>query len=84
MAEVADTSLDTDRGPKAVAYARNGLPVYWIINLVDSLIEVYTDPDAAATPPAYRARTDYRPGQDVPIVLDGTAVASVPVADLLP
>jgi len=84
VAEVADTSLDTDRGLKAAAYARNGLPVYWIINLEEGQVEVYADPDPAATPPAYRTRTDYRPGQDVPVVLDGAAVAAVPVADLLP
>ncbi len=84
VVEVADTSLGLDRGLKAVAYARNALPVYWIINLEDRRVEVYTDPDPAATPPAYRTRTDYIPGQDVPVVLDGAAAASVPVADLLP
>jgi Uma2 family endonuclease len=73
-----------DRGLKGVAYARNGLPVYWIINLVDRQIEVYTDPDPAATPPAYQARTDYAPGQDVPILLDGQVAAVIPAADLLP
>lgn len=84
VAEVADSSLGTDRGPKAVAYARNGLPVYWIINLEEGRVEVYSDPDPAATPPAYRTRTDYQPGQDVPIVLDGATVGTLPAADLLP
>ncbi|HYH65167.1 MAG TPA: Uma2 family endonuclease [Urbifossiella sp.] len=84
VAEVADSSLAMDRGLKAVAYARNALPVYWIINIEDRHVEVYTDPDPAATPPAYRTRTDYAPGQDVPLVLDGATVGSIPAAELLP
>jgi Uma2 family endonuclease len=82
--EVSDTTLDTDREDKGPLYARDGIATYWIVNVTDRQIEVYTDPDAAASPPAYRTRTDYTPGQDVPLVLDGTAVASIPVADLLP
>ncbi|MFO0800227.1 MAG: Uma2 family endonuclease [Gemmataceae bacterium] len=80
--EVADTSLRFDRLVKLEDYARAGIPVYWIVNLVDGQVEVYTDP--AATPPAYRTRTDFRPGQDVPLVLDGVAVATIPAAELLP
>ncbi len=35
-------------------------------------------------PAEYATRTDYAVGQSVPLVLDGTAVAQLPVADLLP
>jgi hypothetical protein len=45
---------------------------------------VYTDPLPGATTPAYAARTNYLPGQDVPILLDGQAAAAIPAADLLP
>jgi Uma2 family endonuclease len=82
--EVSNTTLDTDREDKGPLYARDGIATYWIVNVTDRQIEVYTDPDAAASPPAYRTRTDYTPGQDVPLVLDGTTVAAIPVADLLP
>ena len=82
--EVADTSLVSDRRAKGVLYASSGLPVYWLVNIPDAQIEVYTDPDPAATPPGYRVRTDYRPGQDVPLTLDGRQVGTVAVADLLP
>jgi Uma2 family endonuclease len=40
--EVADSSLDTDRGKKLRLYAACGVPEYWIVNLVDRCIEVYT------------------------------------------
>lgn len=82
--EVADSSLVKDRRDKGRAYARVGIPVYWVLNVADRVVEVYTDPDPTADPPAYRARTDYPAGQDVPLVLDGVTVAVLPVADLFP
>lgn len=84
VVEIAESSLRFDRVIKLPLYAAAGIPVYWIVNLIDSQVEVYTDPDPTADPPAYRTRTDYAPGQDVPLVLDGQAVATIPVADLLP
>ncbi len=44
LIEVADKTLDRDRGPKARIYARAGIPEYWIINLIDRQLEVFTDP----------------------------------------
>jgi Uma2 family endonuclease len=44
LVEVADTTLKKDRGIKLGAYARAGILEYWIVNLVDDLIEVYTNP----------------------------------------
>jgi Uma2 family endonuclease len=81
---VSDSSRSIDRRIKGRAYARAGIPVYWLINVVDRVFEVYADPDPAAAPPSYRTRTDYRPGQDVPLVLDGVTVGSSSAAGLLP
>jgi Uma2 family endonuclease len=81
--EVSDSSLEMDRAAKGRLYARAGIPVYWIINVVDRQIEVYTNPDPAANPPEYRSRTDYHPGDTVPVVLDGRQAAAVPVAELI-
>jgi Uma2 family endonuclease len=44
LIEVADTSLSDDRGKKLALYASRGIPEYWIVNLLDQQIEVYTDP----------------------------------------
>ncbi len=82
--EVADTSRYNDRREKGRMYAHAGIPVYWIINVAGRQIEVYTDPDTAANPPAYKTRTDYAPGDAVPLTLDGTAVGTIPVSELLP
>ena len=48
--EVADSSLAFDRQHKGSLYARGGIQDYWIVNLVDRVLEVYRDPapDAAA------------------------------------
>lgn len=42
--EVSDSSLYRDRGLKQRLYALAGVPEYWIVNLVDRVIEVYTEP----------------------------------------
>ena len=83
LIEVADSSLSRDQQDKARIYARAGVPVYWVVNLVDRKVEVFTDPDPAASPPAYRSRQAYGPGDAVPLVLDGAAAGTVPAADLL-
>jgi Uma2 family endonuclease len=50
VVEVADSSLRFDRRRKQSLYARGGIEDYWILNLVDRVLEVYRDrrPDPAA------------------------------------
>ena len=82
--EIADSTLDSDRGSKLRSYARANVGCYWIVNLVDRQIERYTDPDAATPVPRYRAIEVFRPGDAVPLVLDGHPMVSVLVTDVLP
>jgi Uma2 family endonuclease len=84
VAEVADTSLARDRGVKKQMYALAGIPVYWIVNLVERQVEVYTDPVGVPHSPDYRHRRDYGPEDSIPVVLEGTEIGSVPVRELLP
>jgi Uma2 family endonuclease len=44
IVEVADTSLKLDRLRKGGLYARAGIAEYWIVNLVDEVLEVYREP----------------------------------------
>jgi Uma2 family endonuclease len=81
--EIADTSLALDRGAKLRAYARNRLPVYWIVNILDRRIEVYTLPQPGRTP-GYQKREYFGRGLKVPVVLNGAAVGEIAVNDLLP
>jgi Uma2 family endonuclease len=82
--EVADSSLLRDQRDKTRIYARAGIPCYWIINLVDRRIEVYTRPSGPMELPAYGAFQTFQPGDAIPVVLDGVTTGTVPVADLLP
>ncbi|MFL5329338.1 MAG: Uma2 family endonuclease [Gemmataceae bacterium] len=81
--EVADSSLDIDRHEKLMLYALHGLSEYWIVNLVDRQIEVYTDP--VSTPqPTYRKRSIYLADDQIPVVLAGKPLAQLLVKHFLP
>jgi Uma2 family endonuclease len=43
--EVAESSLVYDRTRKSRSYAASGIPEYWIVNLIDRRVEVFTSPD---------------------------------------
>lgn len=83
LVEVADTSLTRDRY-KCRLYGRASLPVYWIVNIVDYRVEIYTEPTGPDSEPGYRRRDDYGPDDQVPLLLDGKEIARIPVRDLLP
>ncbi len=55
VVEVADSSLRKDRRIKAPLYASQGVREYWIVNLVDDVVEVHRDPrsDSYATLKTY-------------------------------
>ena len=79
LVEIADASLDDDR-KMALTYSVSGIQVYWIVNLVERQIEVFTSP----TPRGYDVKQVYKAHEKVPIALDGIVVAYVAVADILP
>ena len=83
VVEVSDTSLDEDRRLKIPQYAKAKLAVYWIINLVERRVEVYTDPRGGKNP-TYKTRTDYGPDDAVPVVVRGKQVGTIAVKELLP
>lgn len=66
VVEVADTSLEEDRGTKLRVYAAAGIEEYWVINLVDDQAEVYREPTILADGTAtYRQRTVHKAGDSV-------------------
>ena len=83
LVEVADSSLLDDRHDKGRIYARAGVPVYWVVNVADKVIEVYTRPCGPAAAQAFADRADYAPGSAVPVVLDGVTVGTVAVAEVV-
>jgi Uma2 family endonuclease len=79
VVEVSDTSLSEDRD-MTIVYGGGGVPVYWIVNLVDRQVEVYSCPHAGG----YHDRQDFTAGMQVPVVIDGVEVARIAVDDLMP
>jgi Uma2 family endonuclease len=87
LIEVADTSIATDRTLKGHLYGSAGIPIYWIVNVRDRQVEVYTEPTGATDPPeaaAYRNRQTFRDSESVPVVIRGQTIAQITVASLLP
>jgi Uma2 family endonuclease len=80
VVEVSDTTYHRDRYEKYPAFAANGIPVYWIVNLPGRCIEVHTDPG----PGGYATQKDYHAGDAVPVVIDGQQLGFVAVDDILP
>jgi Uma2 family endonuclease len=83
VVEVADSSLHLDRGLKARGYARAGISDYWIVNLVDGVVEVYREPaPERARRFSYREVRTARPGEVlVPLA---EPAARMLVGDFLP
>jgi Uma2 family endonuclease len=84
IVEVAESSLDRDETLKKRVYAHAQVPVYWIVNLNDRTIEVYTEPTAGRREPTYKRRHDYGADDTVPVVLAGKTVGRIAVRDVLP
>jgi Uma2 family endonuclease len=49
--EVSDSSLAADRERKGSLYARAGLADYWVLNLIDRVLEVYREPAPDSSAP---------------------------------
>ena len=85
LVEVAESSLAFDRGHKGSLYARAGIADYWIVNLVEAVLEVYRAPAldrSAEFGWRYLDVQALRPGATVaPLARPDVTVA---VADLLP
>ncbi|MDG3007950.1 Uma2 family endonuclease [Paludisphaera mucosa] len=81
VVEIAESSLAVDRDVMGRLYAAGGIPCYWIVNLVDGLVEVYTDADPSA---GYCSRREYLRDETIPIVLDGREAGVVAVEAILP
>jgi Uma2 family endonuclease len=84
VVEVSDSTLLNDRTVKKRIYARAGIPVYWIVNLIDQQIEVYTQPIMNGDQSDYTAHEIIGREGDVRVVLDGREIGRLPVEKLMP
>jgi Uma2 family endonuclease len=80
LIEVADATLDRDRGEKLLAYARGRVQVYWIVNLVDRQLEIYT----SSTPTGYQEKRVLGHDEQVTVIIDDQEAGQFAVAAILP
>jgi len=83
--EVAESSLGSDRERKGSVYARAGLQDYWVLNLVDQVLEVYREPAADPSAPfgwRYARREVFNVSAQVSPL--AAPAARIRVVDLLP
>jgi Uma2 family endonuclease len=82
--EIAESSLRKNLTETLSIYARAGLAVYWVVNLVARRVEVYSQPRVDGAIASYAVLESFDLANDVPLVLDGREVARIPARDLLP
>jgi Uma2 family endonuclease len=59
---------------------RAGVPVYWIINLIDRLVKVYSKPGLSG----FQSLEVFAPPHVLTVIIDGAEVGEIPVAEILP
>lgn len=75
---VVDSPLEFDREDKLPIYAEAGITEYWIVNLIDDVIEVYRDPAGQM----YRSQSTARRGDSLTLL--GLPDVTIAVSDILP
>ena len=78
IAEVAGSSIAYDRGRKAAAYARSGIPEYWVVDLEGRTVEIRRDPDPGTA--RYQLMTVAREGER----LLTPVTSAIMVSDVMP
>src|SRR5262245_56219698 len=84
VVEVAEATLSHDRGVKKAIYAEAGIPIYWIVNLIDRQIEIYTQPSGPTQQPDYAKCEIVSADGEVPLVIDSRELGRLRVKDILP
>jgi Uma2 family endonuclease len=83
LIEVAVTSLRDDLTTGLEQYARAGIPAYWVVDVPGRRVLVHTKPRVVDGRGEYARSETYRPGQSLPLVLDGKEVARISFDELL-
>jgi Uma2 family endonuclease len=82
--EVAETTLQHDRITKKWVYSEAGIPVYWIVNLVNRQIEIYTQPSGPAERPDFGDCQVVPESGEVAVVIEGKEVGRLKLSEIMP
>jgi Uma2 family endonuclease len=83
VAEIADSSVRRDSNWKKRIYARAGIASYWIVNLAQDCIEVFSSPSGDTAQPTYAQHVVHKIGDDVPVIIDGTQIGVIAASEIL-
>jgi Uma2 family endonuclease len=83
LIEIAVTSLHDDLTTALEQYARASIPAYWVVDVPGRRILVHAEPRVVEGRGEYARVEIYRPGQSLPLVLDGQEIGRIPFDELL-
>jgi Uma2 family endonuclease len=81
--EIADSTLAEDRTTKLGLYAFHEVPVYWIVNLVERQVEVYSDPRQGPVP-AYQHQAIFGIDDQITLTIPGQPIQLLQVREIIP
>ncbi len=84
VVEVANTSYAKDRGVLWRRFAASRIVTYWIVDVNEPRIEVYSRPSGRGNAAKYLDCTIHGAEDEVPLIVEGREVGRFPVRDLLP
>jgi Uma2 family endonuclease len=82
VVEVSDATLQRDRTLKLRVYASARISCYWILNLQDEQLEVYTEPTGEEEQAYYQQQRIYKTTDTAPLMLDQQVIGQVLVNNL--
>ena len=80
--EVSDVTLNIDRIVKRRVYARAKIPAFWLVNLPNFRLEVFTLPKGGKSADYRRCET-FKAGDRVPLPIDGAKRKTLLVSEIL-
>ncbi len=83
VVEVAESSYVLDRLTKSAGYAAAKVPVYWVVNLGERVVEVYSDPTGRGKTARYRKVERLAKEDSVPVVLRESQAGTIAVSAFL-
>jgi Uma2 family endonuclease len=80
VVEASDAPLERDRARMKPIYATAGIPWYWLVDLSERGIEVFSQPGSGD----YQQCALYSSEDSAPVILDGRTLGSFPVGSIFP
>lgn len=84
IVEVADSSINFDRGLKKAGYANAGVIEYWVVSIPDRVVDVYTDPTGPEARPLYRVMHQSGLDDSIAVRIEGREIGRIEVREIFP